>query len=117
MLVFASWHGVELVPIPIEVYYPPREERVSHFRPALDFSRISVLNTILCVLAVVYGLPLRIGRFLMKYLRTWYSLIFFLFFSMVIVTPACWLYVKMGKMTERKRYRLHQSLVPDSPAR
>jgi 1-acyl-sn-glycerol-3-phosphate acyltransferase len=67
-----------------------------------------VLNTILCVLAVVYGLPLRIGRFLMKYLRTWYSLIFFLFFSMVIVTPACWLYVKMGKMTERKRYRLHQ---------
>ena len=108
LLVFASWHGVELVPIPIEVYYPPREERVSHFRPALDFSRISVLNTILCVLAVVYGLPLRIGRFLMKYLRTWYSLIFFLFFSMVIVTPACWLYVKMGKMTERKRYRLHQ---------
>ena len=61
LLVFASWHGVELVPIPIEVYYPPREERVSHFRPALDFSRISVLNTILCVLAVVYGLPLRIG--------------------------------------------------------
>ena len=108
LLVFASWHGVELVPIPIEVYYPPREERVSHFRPALDFSRISVLNTILCVLAIVYGLPLRIGRFLMKYLRTWYSLIFFLFFSMVIVTPACWLYVKMGKMTERKRYRLHQ---------
>jgi 1-acyl-sn-glycerol-3-phosphate acyltransferase len=108
LLVFASWHGVELVPIPIEVYYPPREERVSHFRPALDFSRVSVLNTILCVLAVVYGLPLRIGRFLMKYLRTWYSLIFFLFFSMVIVTPACWLYVKMGKMTERKRYRLHQ---------
>ena len=108
LLVFASWHGVELVPIPIEVYYPPREERVSHFRPALDFSRISVLNTILCVLAVVYGLPLRIGRFLMKYRRTWYSLIFFLFFSMVIVTPACWLYVKMGKMTERKRYRLHQ---------
>lgn len=108
LLVFASWHGVELVSIPIEVYYPPREERVSHFRPALDFSRISVLNTILCFLAVVYGLPLRIGRFLMKYLRTWYSLIFFLFFSMVIVTPACWLYVKMGKMTERKRYRLHQ---------
>ena len=108
LLVFASWHGVELMPIPIEVYYPPREERVSHFRPALDFSRISVLNTILCFLAVVYGLPLRIGRFLMKYLRTWYSLIFFLFFSMVIVTPACWLYVKMGKMTERKRYRLHQ---------
>ena len=108
LLVFTSWHGVELVPIPIEVYYPPREERVSHFRPTLDFARISVLNTILCVLAIVYGLPLRIWRFAMKYVRTWYSLLFFLFFSMVIITPACRLYVKFGKMTEKKRYRLHQ---------
>ena len=33
LLVFASWHGVELVPVEIDVYYPPREERVSHFRP------------------------------------------------------------------------------------
>ncbi len=108
LLVFASWHGTELVSIPIEVYYPPREERVSHFRPGTDFARISVLNTILCFLAVVYGLPLRISRFLMKYIRTWYSLSFFLFFSMAIITPAIWLYVNIGKMTEKKRFRLHQ---------
>lgn len=108
LLVFASWHGVELVSIPVNVYYPPREERVSHFRPGKDFARISVLNTVLCFLAVVYGLPLRLGRKLMVFLRTFYSLLFFLFFTMVVFTPAAWLYLKIGKVTEKKRYRLHQ---------
>lgn len=108
LLVFASWHGVELVSIPVNVYYPPREERVSHFRPGKDFARISVLNTVLCLLAVVYGLPLRLGRKLMVFLRTFYSLLFFLFFTMVVFTPAAWLYLKIGKITEKKRYRLHQ---------
>lgn len=108
LLVVSSWHGIELVSIPIEVYYPPREERVSHFRPGMDFARISILNTVLCFLAVVYGLPLRTWRWLMKYFRTWYSLLFFLFFSMGVITPAIWFYVKIGKMTEQKRFRLHQ---------
>lgn len=108
LLVFSSWHGIQLVSIPIEVYYPPREERVSHFRPGMDFARISLLNTVLCFLAVVYGLPLRLWRWMMKYLRTWYSLLFFLFFSMGIITPAIWLYVNIGQMTERKRFRLHR---------
>lgn len=58
MLVFAAWHGVKLIPIPINVYYPPAEERVSHFRPVKDFARISVLNVALCFLAIVYGGPL-----------------------------------------------------------
>ncbi len=108
LLVCASWHGVELVSIPVNVYYPPREERVSHFRPGKDFARISVLNTVLCFLAVVYGLPLRLGRKLMVFLRTLYSLLFFLFFTMGVFTPAVWFYIKMGKITEKKRYRLHQ---------
>lgn len=108
LLVFASWHGVELVSIPVNVYYPPREERVSHFRPGKDFARISVLNTVLCFFAVVYGLPLRLGRKLMVFMRTFYSLLFFLFFTMVVFRPAAWLYLKIGKITERKRYRLHQ---------
>ena len=64
LLVQASWHGVEIVPINIKVYYPPLAERVSHFRPIRDFARISVLNTVLCFLAVVYGLPLRLWRWL-----------------------------------------------------
>ncbi len=108
LLVFASWHGVELVPVDINVYYPPREQRVSHFRPGWDFARISVLNTVLCVLAIVYGLPMRIFRGLMVAVRTVYSLLFFMFFSLCVLTPFVWLYIKIGKMTEKKRYRLHQ---------
>ena len=108
LLVFASWHGVELISIPVNVYYPPHGERVSHFRPGKDFARISVLNTVLCFLAVVYGLPLRIGRWMMTFLRTTYSLLFFLFFTLIVFTPCVWLYIKIGKMTEKKRYHLHQ---------
>ena len=57
LMVFASWHGVQLVSEPINVFYPKPEERVSHFRPGLDFTRISILNTLLCILAIVYGIP------------------------------------------------------------
>lgn len=57
LLVFQCWKGVNMIPVPIRVYYPPKEERVSHFRPGWDFARISILNTFLCVIALVYGLP------------------------------------------------------------
>ena len=57
LLVFSAWKGVELVPVPVQVYYPEAGERVSSFRPFRDFARISVLNTALCVLALVYGYP------------------------------------------------------------
>lgn len=108
LLVFASWHGVELVPININVYYPPKEQRVSHFRPGKDFVRISVLNTFLCFLAIIYGLPLRFFRGLANLLRTIYAILFVSFFCFCVITPAVWLYVKIGKMTERKRKNLHQ---------
>ena len=55
LLVFSAWKGIELVPVAIRVCYP--ENRVSSFRPFRDFFRISVLNTLLCVLAIVYGYP------------------------------------------------------------
>ena len=61
LLVFSAWKGLRLVPVPVRVYYP--EDRVTHFRPFADFFRISVLNTVLCVLALVYGYPrMLIGR-------------------------------------------------------
>lgn len=107
LMVFASWHGVELIPIPIRVYYPDPSERVSHFRPGMDFMRISVLNTVLCFFAVIYGLPLRLFRFWGRTIRTVYSLLFVLFFVFCVFTPAAWLYVKIGKMTPRKVRRLH----------
>lgn len=57
VLVRAAWAGVELVAQPVHVYYPPAEERVSHFRPFQDFSRISVLNTILVTIAFLWIKP------------------------------------------------------------
>lgn len=60
LLVFQCWKGVPMIPVGIRVYYPPEGERVTHFRPFGDFFRISVLNTVLCILALVYGLPSRL---------------------------------------------------------
>jgi len=94
LLVLASWHGTPIVSQQVGVYYPPREERVSHFRPCADFARISLLNTVLCLLAVVYGLPLRLWRGLSTLLRTAYSLAFFSVMMLVVINPAVWLYVK-----------------------
>ena len=94
LLVLASWHGTELVPVEVGVYYPPREERVSHFRPVKDFARISLLNTVLCLLAVVYGLPLRLWRGLTTFLRTAYSLLVFSVLMLLVINPLVWLYVK-----------------------
>ena len=108
LLVFSLWHGVDIHTIPIEVYYPPREERVSHFRPVADFVRISLLNTVLCLLAVVYGLPLRLWKWLSKYLRTTFSIVFCIVFIMLLISPAVWIYAKIGKKNERKRMNIHQ---------
>ena len=57
LLIRCAWKGIKLIPIPVQVFYPAREERVSHFRPQRDFIRISLLNTVLCFFAVFYGYP------------------------------------------------------------
>lgn len=66
ILVRCAWKGVKLLPIPIDVYYPPKEERVSHFRPRADFFRISLLNTVFCLMALVYGYPSMLIRKIFK---------------------------------------------------
>lgn len=55
LLVFAAWSGVNITSVPVRVYYPPENERISHFRPVYDFTRISILNTILCIGALLYA--------------------------------------------------------------
>jgi glycosyltransferase involved in cell wall biosynthesis len=52
-----AWKGVPVMSIPIGVYYPPATERVTHFRPFKDFSRISVLNTFLTFIALFWIHP------------------------------------------------------------
>jgi glycosyltransferase involved in cell wall biosynthesis len=57
VLVRAAWKDVEILPVPVTVYYAPKEVRISHFRPYKDFFRISVLNTILVLIAFLYIKP------------------------------------------------------------
>ena len=55
LLVFSAWKGLKLRPVAVRVAYP--EDRVSHFRPGLDFMRISALNTVLLLVSLFYGRP------------------------------------------------------------
>jgi len=57
VLVRAAWKGIRVESIPVTVYYPPKGERVSHFRPFKDFTRISILNTILVLVTFFYIKP------------------------------------------------------------
>jgi len=53
VLVKAAWAGIKILETDISVYYPPAEERISHFRGFLDNLRISILNTKLTMLSVL----------------------------------------------------------------
>lgn len=64
IIVRAAWRGVNVENIPIKVYYPPVEERVSHFRPLQDFTRISILNTVLVLYAFLFYYPWKFVRLL-----------------------------------------------------
>lgn len=137
LLVFSAWNGVNIVSIPIKVCYPPQSERVSHFKPALDFTRISILNTILCFGALLYGAPsilyhrikarkiftkefnlfTRIGKdkraasiTLDRIGRSFYALTHFLFWSMLVFKPYVFYNFKICKACDSKRLKLHFKL-------
>jgi glycosyltransferase involved in cell wall biosynthesis len=57
VIVKAAWKGINVVPVPIKVFYAEGNERVTHFRPGKDFTRISVLNTYLFFLAFLWYKP------------------------------------------------------------
>ena len=57
VLVRAAWKKIKIESIPISVYYAPKEERISHFRPFQDFTRISILNTVLVFVSFLYIKP------------------------------------------------------------
>lgn len=65
ILVRTSWKGITLKNVPIKVLYDP-SERVSHFRPLRDFTRISLLNTVLVIITLLYIKPRNFFRNLKK---------------------------------------------------
>ncbi len=56
VIVRSAWKGISIKNIPIQVLYDPTE-RVSHFRPFIDFTRISILNTVLVFITLLYIKP------------------------------------------------------------
>ncbi len=62
IIVRAVWNSIHVECVPVDVFYPEKEERISHFRPFKDFFRISVLNTILVTLALLIFRPRLIYR-------------------------------------------------------
>jgi uncharacterized protein (DUF2062 family) len=65
VIVKMAWKDVPIIPINIQVIYD-KDERVTHFRPFRDFTRISILNTWLVTLTLVYYLPKRLFRYIKK---------------------------------------------------
>lgn len=56
VIVKAAWRGVAVSNVPIQVHYD-QVERVSHFRPFKDFTRISILNTWFVLVTLFYIKP------------------------------------------------------------
>ncbi|MCC8039423.1 MAG: glycosyltransferase [Bacteroidales bacterium] len=101
LLVMAAWHGVKIATVPVRVYYPPQQERVSHFRPGKDFARISLLNTALCLLAMVYALPLGALRLSYTTIYTIFALAVYLVGALGVITPFALAYVGLKRFRKR----------------
>lgn len=101
LLVFAAWAGVQVTSVPVRVYYPPAEERVSHFRPVYDFVRISILNTILCIAAIFF--------FIKKWAYTIFSFCYFLGFAIDMTIRGFFL-ITIGGATKEHKLKYHTIL-------
>lgn len=61
VIVKMAWKDVKIIPVDVKVIYD-YDERVTHFRPFKDFTRISILNTYLVTLTLLYYLPKRLFK-------------------------------------------------------
>lgn len=57
ILVRLAWREVNILSIPVRIYYAPKEERITHFRKFRDFSRVSVVNSVLVFMALLWVRP------------------------------------------------------------
>jgi glycosyltransferase involved in cell wall biosynthesis len=56
LIVRLAWKGVKFKAVSINVHYD-FQDRVTHFRPFKDFTRISILNTIFVIICFLYIYP------------------------------------------------------------
>ena len=64
IVVLAHWKGIRIIEVPVNVSYPPKGERISHFRPFVDFWRNAGTFARLITLRVL--VPLRWRRRLIQ---------------------------------------------------
>lgn len=60
-IVRSAWKDIPVKNIDVQIQYQ-MEERVSHFRPFADFTRISILNTVLVFITLTYIMPRNVFR-------------------------------------------------------
>ncbi|CAM1349420.1 DUF2062 domain-containing protein [Tenacibaculum halocynthiae] len=65
VIVKIAWRDIPVENVPVKVLYD-ESERVSHFRPVKDFTRISILNTWLVLVTFLYIKPRNLLRRLKK---------------------------------------------------
>jgi glycosyltransferase involved in cell wall biosynthesis len=65
VLIRSQWRGISVKTIPVQIFYAEEGKRISHFKPSIDFTRISILNTVLFTIALLWIHP----RNLFIYLR------------------------------------------------
>jgi len=66
VLVKLAWKGINITSVPIQIYYAPKGERISHFRKVHDFTRVSIANTLLVFTALLWVNPFRFVKALRK---------------------------------------------------
>jgi glycosyltransferase involved in cell wall biosynthesis len=66
VMVRSAWRGIPVTSIPISVFYPSLDERISHYRPIKDFLRISLLYTVFFFVALFYIKPFSFLKYLKK---------------------------------------------------
>lgn len=71
VLVRSAWREIPILSVPVKVTYLPESEQISHFKPVRDFTRISLLNTVLVVISFFWVKPVRwLRKINLKTIRT-----------------------------------------------
>lgn len=66
VIVRAAWGGIDVTHVPVKVFYPEKEKRITHFRPFMDVTRITILNILFVFITYLYIKPRDFFRALKK---------------------------------------------------
>jgi len=74
IIVRSSWAGIKIEAVPVKIHYE-KENRITHFRPFIDITRISLLNTVFVILSLFYFTPKRLITNLLLNRKKWKELL------------------------------------------